>query len=98
MGRESNKERLRLSSEVVVTGCLAEEVTLEVDRDQLMPVLRAPERPGLWLSWEPEWRWVLCGDEAKRKKSPSGACHEIWWVIERLKQERAPSMEDCLGC
>lgn len=41
---------------------------------------------------------MLCGNEAKRKKSPSGACHEVWWVIERLKQERAPSMEDSSGC
>lgn len=39
MGRESNKERL--SSEKVVRECLAEEVTSEVGRDQLVPVLRA---------------------------------------------------------
>lgn len=51
MGTESNKERL--SSEKVVRGCLAEEVTLEVGRDQLVPVLKAPKRPSPWLMCEP---------------------------------------------
>ena len=53
----------------MVTGCLAEEVTSEVGRDQLVPVLRVPERPGLWLRWEPEWRSVLCRDEMKEEDS-----------------------------
>lgn len=44
MGTESTKERL--SSEKVVRGCLAE-MTFQVGRVQLVPVLRAPERPSL---------------------------------------------------
>ena len=45
MGTESTKERL--SSEKVVRVCLAEEMTFQVVRGQLVPVLRAPERPSL---------------------------------------------------
>lgn len=63
MGTESNKERLSL--EKVVRGCLAEKVTLEGGRDQLVPVLKALERPSLWLRWELGWIVVLCKDEDK---------------------------------
>lgn len=44
----------------MVRGCLAEKVTLEVGRDQWVPVLRALERPRLWLRWEPKWTAMLC--------------------------------------
>lgn len=45
MGTESTKERL--SSEKMGRVCLAVKMTLHVGRDQLVPVLRAPESPSL---------------------------------------------------